>query len=302
MASNRPDTLVKYCPTGSAVKILSTQALRWSAPHLSSDPFELNHQAQLNFDPHSLLNGAIKAATAMIFAKDAPRGSTPLLTAIRRWRDEERFASPEEAEEVLKELLSQMVDQRQAMIDQTMTDWRKFTRAIRICSFAAKPDNLIAWQHFANNHRGVALRFSSVEDSSLTQPMPVEYKNVRPEITTLKEQLTAILHGEKSKPQDNFYNYLLSKPLFSKEEQEWRCFHTAPDDPGAESSDASQWFCDRKFEKHELSAVYFGAFTPAKDKRDIYDLVKEKYKQTKIFQAKVAHGKYELEFSRISTK
>lgn len=302
MSAHHPEKLVKYCSTHTAMKILGSSALRWSAPHLSSDPFEPNHQSQLNFNPHTLLDAAIKTSTAMIFAKDAPRGSTPLLTAIRRWRDEERFASPEEADEVLKELLSQMVDHRQALIDKTMTDWRKFTRSVRICSFAAKPDNLMAWQHFSDNHRGVALRFAAGDQTSLGKPKEVEYKSVRPEITSLKQQLSAILHGEKVNPQDRFFNNLLTKPLFSKGEQEWRCFQDVNEDLSSDSSDSSQWFDDFKFERNELGAVYFGAFTSAKDKRDIFDLVKEKYKQAQVFQAKVVHGKYELEFSRISTK
>ena len=302
MAADHPAKLVKHCSTATAMRILTTQALRWSAPHLSSDPFELNHQSQLTFDPHILLQSAINAATAMIFAKDAPRGSTPLPAAIRRWREEERFASPEEADEVLKELLSQMVDHRQLQIDKTMTDWRRFTRNLRICSFSSKPDNLTAWQHYADGHRGVGLRFESGENTSLEKPMMVEYKTVRPEITSLKQQLNAIMQGEKVTPQDHFYENLLTKPMFSRDEQEWRCFHNVPEDLSSDSSDSSQWFIDRKFERAELSGVYFGAFTSAKDKRDIYDLVKEKYKQAQVFQAKVVSGKYEIEFVKVGKK
>jgi len=302
VSADHPDKLVKYCSIPSAIKMLSTQALRWSAPHLLSDPFQPDHQTQLNFDPHVLLESAIKTSTAMIFAKEPPKGNSPLLAAIRRWRDEERFADAEEADEVLKELLSQMVDQRQAQVDQMMADWRKFTRNVRVCSFASKPDNLSAWQNFADNHRGVALKFLAGENTSLPKPMPVEYKTTRPEITTLKEQLGAILNGEKVKPQTQFYNKILTKPAFNKDEQEWRCFDLSGEDLSADTSDASQWYSDTKFESAELSAVYLGAFTSSKDKRDIVDLIKKKYKQAQIFQAKPVIGKYEIEFRRITLK
>ena len=302
MSTHLPETLVKYCTATTAQKILSSQTLRWAAPHQFSDPFELNHQTQLNFDPHVLLQAAIKMASAMIFGKDAPRGATPLMAAIRRWRDEERFASPEEAEDVLRELLSQVVDQRQAVLDQVMTDWRKFARTLRICSFTAKPDNLASWQNFADHHRGVAIRFQSGEFTALPKPRKVEYSTVRPEITTLKEQMSAIMNNERVVPQEHFFEKFTVKPSTSAGEQEWRCFHQEDEGLSATSNADQVAHSDIKFERSEITAVYFGAFTPPKIKREIFDLVKEKYSQAKIFQAKAVSGKYEIEFERITKR
>lgn len=302
MAAHTPETLVKYCTADTAQKILSSQTLRWSAPHHYSDPFELTHETQLNFDPHVLLQAAIKMASAMIFGKDAPRGATPLMAAIRRWRDEERFASPEEAEDVLRELLSQVVDQRQAVLDQVMTDWRKFSRTLRICSFSAKPDNLSAWQNFSDNHRGVAIRFQSGEFTALPKPCKVEYSTVRPEITTLKEQMAAVMNSERVVPQEHFFEKFTCKPATSAGEQEWRCFQQVKENLSATSNGDQAGYNDIKFERSEITAVYFGAFTPIKIKREIFDLVKDKYSQAKIFQAKAVSGKYEIEFERITKR
>lgn len=300
--SHHPETLVKYCSAESAGNILSSQTLRWSAPHLFSDPFELNHKTQLNFDPHSLLQAAIKTATAMIFAKDAPRGNTPLAAAIRRWREEERFASPEEAEDVLKDLLGQMVNQRQTAVDQIMTDWRKFARILRISCFTAKPDNPAAWHQFADSHRGVAIRFQCGEFTSLPKPLQIGYKTARPEITTLKEQLSIIMNNERFVAQEHFYDKLTTKPIFNKDENEWRCFTQSQDDINTQSSDDSQWFDDIKFERGEITSVYFGAYCKPQDKRAIFDIIKEHYPQTKLFQAKTTVGKYEIEFERVTKR
>lgn len=301
MPTHAPESLVKFCSADSAKTILKSQSLRWSAPNLYTDPFELNHETGLNFDPHVLLQGAIQAATAMIFAKDKPVGNTPLVNAIRRWRDEERFDSPEEAEDVLRELLSQMVDQRQQAIDQMMADWRRFTRSVRICSFSAKPDNLAAWQMYAERHCGAAIRLQSGEHTSLPKPKAMAYRNSRPEITTLKEQLDVVLNNTVFRAQDYFLDKFTTKPSTDSAEQEWRCFHLETEKPG-EVLPKEQWFNDRRFERGEVTAVYLGIFMPTKDKRDIYQLVKEEYHQAKLFQAKVVPGKYELEFERIPLK
>ncbi|MEJ2418813.1 MAG: DUF2971 domain-containing protein [Exilibacterium sp.] len=300
MPINHPETLIKYCIGTTAEKILTTQSLRWSAPHLFSDPFELNHESGLNFDPHILLQASIKMAAAMIFAKDAPQGQTPLMAAIRRWRDEERFASPEEAEEVLKELLSQVVDQRQIAIDKIMTDWRRFTRNLRICCFSAKPDNLTAWSQYGDNHRGVAMRFRCGEFTALPNPKPVNYKAIRPEITTLKEQIAVIINNTSFHAQAYFYEKFTTKSPIFNAAQEWRCFREREHEQGLKNHVPDNlWFDDVKFERREITAVYFGIYTDTAVKRKIYDLVKEKYNQAKIFQTKAVTGKYQIEFERL---
>lgn len=300
MSAHTPATLVKFCSAETAKKILSSQQLRWSAPSRFDDPFELNHESQLNFDPHKLLDSAIKAASSMIFAPDDPRGNTPLINAIRRWREEERFHSPEEATDVLRELLSRIVDHRQKTIDQMMTDWRKFTRTLRICSFTAKADNLSAWQYFADHHKGVAIRFHVGEFNMLKKPVQVQYKPNRPEISTLKDELTVILGNGNHVAQDEFREKFSIKPTFCSPEQEWRCMDQIEEQPGATPKDEKDWFEDRRFERSEIDAIYFGAYTPTAAKREIYGLAKEKYSQAKVFQAKATADKYELEFERIA--
>ncbi|WP_049723665.1 DUF2971 domain-containing protein [Gilvimarinus polysaccharolyticus] len=290
------DTLAKYCPAPMALAIIETQTLRWSAPALFADPFELNHRTTLAFDPHSLLDSVIRAACGMIFARDVPRGTSPLSTVIRRWRDEERFGSPEEAEEALHELMARMVDQRQNAIDEMLSDWRQYTRALRICSFSTRADNLLAWQHYADCHRGAVLKFACGEHTSLPHPKPVSYNPIRPEISSLKDQLNAVLHNEPLHPQDNFESKFLSKPPTAKGEKEWRCFTEASEEDGLRDNDEQHWFIDKPFAQDELKAVYLGAFMPITDKKALLDAVKKHNPDTKVFQALAVAGKYEVEF------
>lgn len=299
MASNTPDFLVKYCSASTGATILNTRTLRWSAPNLYGDPFELNHTSSLNFDPHILLQAACQTAIGMVFSKDSPKGSSPLLNVIRRWRTEERFASPEEAEEVLRDLLSRMVDSRQTVIDKLMADWRQFSRSVRICSFSTKADNLSSWDRFADRHRGIAIRFACGDDTQLVDPQPVRYKKNRPEITNLKEQLGCILHNESFDAQDHFIDNLCLKPTINSDEQEWRLFNKSGVDI---DSDDQKWFDDKPFERAQISAIYLGACMSAIDKRSIYNIAKEHYPKAKVFQSKIVSGKYEVEFERITKK
>src|SRR5690625_1620666 len=294
-----PETLAKYCTAEAAGKILSSRQLRWHGPHLLGDAFELTHQSPLGFDPATLLDAAIRTATAMIFARELPRSNSPLMAVVRRWREEERFDSQEEAEEVLTELLGRMVDQRQGALDELMAEWRLFTRQLRICSFAAKPDNLACWQRYADNHRGAVIRFRCGEYTSLAEPRAVQYQSVRPEITTVKEQLNALLHNASVNARERFLDKFLIKPVQANAEQEWRCFRHATDEPSSKQPDDRLFTAGDPVERAEVGAVYIGAFMHIEDKQKLLSILREHYSEATVFEAEPIPGKYDIAFTRI---
>ena len=109
MAQERPKQLVKYLSVASGLQALESQALQWSSPNAFLSPFEINGRMTLSFSTKELLDSTVKNATAMIFAENRPQGETPLIAAINRWRDEQRFDTPDEAVHVLRDLLGKMV-------------------------------------------------------------------------------------------------------------------------------------------------------------------------------------------------
>ncbi|MGM8227186.1 DUF2971 domain-containing protein [Cellvibrio sp. ARAG 10.3] len=301
-----PETLSKFCTAETATRILTSHTLRWSSPHLFGDPFELDHRTGLSFDPHLLLNEVVRTTIAMIFSPSAPHGNSPLMNGIRRWRDDGRFETPAEAEAsaALMELLSKMVDQRQADIDILMADWRHFTRHLRICSFSAKPDNLACWQRHADNHRGAVIRFHvhelGINPDAADAVRPIEYRQIRPEITTIKEQLNAAIYAEKPDLQAGFLDKLLCKSSIASSEQEWRCFYHALTEPSSKSNNDMDWFDDRSFLSKAVSAIYLGAYMSVEDKKVLLDMQREYYPNAKILQAQPVHGKYDVEFVKVA--
>lgn len=280
-----------------AEKILTHRTLRWSAPSRFADPFELDHNSTLSFSSEELLEATVQSATAMIFAKEPPSGNAPVMNAIRRWRDEERFASPEEAHDVLGDLLAQVVTPRAAVIDKMMHDWQHYARSVRICSFCDKVDNPTAWRSFADNHQGVAIRFDCSENSSLKTPKKVLYQKNRPEISSLRDQVAAVLNSSNYRAQDHFEEQLTIKPYFYSAEREWRCFgQTGQLSAGGQQHEL---YDDVAINSKEISAVYLGAFMDKQLKKSLLSLLKEKHPKVKIYQASVVSGKFELEFTKL---
>jgi hypothetical protein len=278
------------------LKALNHQTLRWSSPHLFNDPFEPNHSYSPDITHQKLLTGLIKEAMIMLFGPTEPTGkANRLVAAISRWRDEERFSSEEEAEQVLKQLLNQVAEHQQEDIDRFLSKWQQFAKALRICCFSDKPDNLTCWQHYADNHQGIALRFASGEGTSLKDPQRVSYKSQPLPLTSLKQQIDIAYGKAHSSDNHEFKDNLLTKNKVNNNEREWRCFGSDI----SQQNDPQHWYNDVKFVSSELQAVYLGLSCEQQHREAISQLIKNQYSKTKIYQAQIIPGQYDIEFTLV---
>ena len=298
MSHKQPTSLVKFTDAAAAISILSDSTLRWSAPCLFDDPFELNHQTTLNFDSRVLLTACVKSTLGLIFSRDDPKGNSPLIKAIRRWRTEDRFDSEEEAQDVLTELLTSMVQHREPEVLEIMRDWKNYARKLRILCLSDGHDNVNFWTRYAANHTGVAIRFACGEDTNMEKPMPLSYSETKPEISPLSEQMDILMNQSNVLVQESFASKFLCKSKVDSKDKEWRVFKTAEDQ--GQIADESQMFEQVRFENNEVRAVYFGAEIVEKSKLDITALIKRKYPKAKVFQAIPSYEKFELDFERIN--
>lgn len=299
MSSESPEHLFKFVSADSAKSILESQSLRWSAPDLFNDPFEMSSQTPLSFETDTLLDSTIKLASSMIFAPETPKGESPLINAIRRWRDEDRFSDPEEAHQVLRELLSKMVDYRLDQLQSGMAKWQRYVRNVRLCCFCKHADNMAGWRLFAHKHQGVALRFNVGTNSSFPPPKPVVYQTDRPELTTLREQLGAILHNRKDGIVDRFADHFFVKSRELKPEDEWRCIKNSQTETPISDENFENWFDNIKFKKEDLGAIYFGVNISDDNKTAISNMATNLYQNIKLFQAVRAKTGFALEFEKI---
>lgn len=288
-----PDTLVKYCSSETGLTILHGQSLRWHSPECFGDPFELTSQAPLNFDPNQLLDSTTKLASSMIFAPERPNGDSPMINAIRRWREEGRFGSPEEAHGVLRELLSKMVDYRLSQLNTTLNKWQHYVRNLRVLSLSGKSDNLVNWEHFAEMHQGLALRFNTTH--RLRRPRPVIYQAERPLLTSLREQLGAILHNRDDRVSERFDDHYLIRGKHHQQEDEWRCLRMSKQDIPVSDNDTEQWYEDLSFEKVDLAAVIFGLRTSGEVKKEVTALLSQRYPEAQLLQTKMAKSGFQLD-------
>jgi Protein of unknown function (DUF2971) len=299
VSAEKNDSLYKFASATTALQILETQQLRWSAPECFGDVLELSSTPPLGFDTSTLLDATIKLASSMIFAPENPKGDSPLINAINRWREDERFRSPEEANSVLRELLTKMVEYRAELLQSSLAKWQAYARNVRICCFCEKLEPLAVWDQFADSHRGVALRFNNAS-ADWTNLRPVIYQGERPQITTQREQLSAILHYRQDNMSTRFIEHYLIKSSHRKQECEWRASRMSTNEVPISDTNSATWFNDVGFTKETLTELYFGAAIDPIKKQQIMSLMKTKYPQVKLYQGQVSKTNYALEFERLA--
>lgn len=300
MAVDEITSLVKFCTMDTGIKVLNSQSLRWSAPHLVSDSFELDHLSHAGFDQEMLAKELTKEAISMLFSPSDPSGkNNSLVAVVSRWRDEDRFASEEEAEKVLSQLLGQIAPQQFEKVVSYMDEWKKFSSSLRVTSFSDKPNNIHSWQRYADSHAGIALRFSAGENTALPAPRKINYGTTPPLVTNLKQQVAVAFGKEPFPSEDDFIEKILSKNKENRAEREWRCLSFENADA---ESDEQLWVNDKKFAPSELKAVYLGLATTTSDRNSLLALIKAKYQKTRVYQAVAVAERYEIDFLQVATR
>jgi hypothetical protein len=66
--------------------------------------------------------------------------------------------------------------------------FRASIRDYGVCSFGGNPRSILAWSHYALDHRGIALQFETAQDIAVFgQALPVNYSNDYPVVNWLNE-------------------------------------------------------------------------------------------------------------------
>jgi hypothetical protein len=294
-----PESLVKYVSTETAEKILNTSSLRWSSLELFDEPWASKQDPKLDFDHLTINEAMLKFAVSMIFSRDMPSGNTnhPLYKAIRRWRSEERFKDEMEAFDALKELLAPTPETLAAKLKKIASTWRQLIEHSRIICLSETSKDPLSWQLYADNHRGMALKFST--DGALSNSKPVVYTGIRTLLTSVKQQVDDLVGIKRADVIDTFENRLLSRPKISASEKEWRNIKVFQEDELDCGEDAEDWFLDLSFEPKELKAVYFSFKMPDKKIKALSELLNASYPSAILYRSIPVEGQYEVDFEKL---
>jgi hypothetical protein len=136
-----------------------------------------------------------------------------------------------------------------------------------------KPDNMLMWSHYAENHTGVCFRFKQMGDPTPFVGLPVSYSDDRPE-------------ADVTKMETPNYDFLRSSVLTKASCWEYEDEKRMIADKGGPGF--------RKFPPHALTGVIFGAKIDDKNRADTMVLLSQHRPGIEVMQAEIDDRHYRL--------
>lgn len=303
MATVKPSHLFKFVNANKGLDILKHQHIRWNAPHGFQDPFEQTYLSVPKLTKESFTEKVTKEIVTMVFALNDPTGQqTTIKNAVRRWREEDRFHSEEEATDALTNLVAPLIDKHFTDIQHMIKLWRLYTANARILCMSENYKDLNLWENRGDNHQGMVIRFRVGNDGIFQHPHKVNYTKNRISFLNIREEIQLLIEPHATKRNSHFLTYLLNKSKTLANQKEWRFVTNAnhPLPPG--QYDHSAPYDMKTFNTKDINAVYFGAAMRQEKKIAIIDIIEQNNPNIKVFEGQVSHQDYDINFIQTSFK
>jgi len=171
---NLPNAFYKFTSAERAIEIVRNKQLWFSSPANFNDPFDCNINL-IDFEPN---DEQIK-----MVINDKVQGN-------RKTRREEIKKNKRNAYRIRNQFAEQSNDMFQNS---------------GVCCFSEVNDNILLWAHYADNHKGICLKFSNGISEIATMTGKVQYKDNYESASFFNQEGDAIYHLIFTKAKDWIY-------------------------------------------------------------------------------------------------
>ncbi len=262
--AKRPDFFYKYrslqrlCERRRALRIIKTSNIYYATPASFNNPFDCKVPPVASFDPCFVryLIAAQKAKTDDSHAEVYDK----FIAARMRTQAE------------LDELNAALSPAEQSEFNALVESIQRKANETGVLSFSAICNSTLMWSHYADNHRGICLKFSLEKWRDMSMALyPVAYP-----IKRLSLQLDAQSFGQGQLVQA----VVLTKDQGWQYEQEWRVLGKAPG--------------EFPFPADALVGIIFGCMTPDADKARVRRAIAGRT-HVAFYQAKMKEAEFGLD-------
>lgn len=168
-----------------------------------------------------------------------------------------------------------------------------FADILRCICFTRNKGNLLMWAHYGENHRGAVVEFKIPSDSViLRNPVSVRYSQTIPDSDEVTNFAMSVL-GFSQSDRKKIDRILYTKSIDWSYEDEWRVYPNVKSDISENE--------EGKFSSNDVVALYFGCRMDMAVRRELLDIVDQKYPNAIVFQAQKNEREYFLDFLPIRT-
>ena len=267
---------------------MSNSTLRWSKPKLFNDPFDVQ------FDLHVIADRAAVRAATLDKIWDNYRGEHPTdsKNLLGRVLQVTRMVNPNLSRQDLESELAKALDESFKKLHESLPAFHEKIHQhmsnSEILCLSEIFDNVQMWAHYAEQQKGLVLRFRCVPelDSAWGAAEPVRYTNRMPRLFE-QEALSDFLSGRASLSAEE----LVRKLVYTKAdnwsyEREWRIFGGLSCTPND--------YKDIRFQPCELDGVVFGCKMPLTDHEHFAEIIQSIYPHATVFAATTRSDDFSL--------
>lgn len=177
-----------------------------------------------------------------------------------------------------------------------------------IACFSEVNNNILMWSHYANNHKGICLCFSSKKESDYYTMVLNSNKYLHPEFVKVKYQNSLpdrynMFDLERDK---HIVQHLTTKFSDWQYEHEWRIILTTDRFKKNNLDKSDDYVSGGKinYNKNDLESIIFGLRISGDDAESVCKIVREEYLEkdikVKLYKTKEIQGEYALQIEQIN--
>jgi hypothetical protein len=288
-----PAKFYKYMKADTAKKVTQNGTLQWSSPTLFNDPFDMQFDLHLAYDPDRVVNRVLNRLVDVYSGRAQPVAGSTIDEIAKVLRA--RVPRPKEAD-VRKEHRQGIYGIMKAMergLPKLHDELRATLAPRKLLCLSEKPDNILMWAHYAENHTGTVIEFSYIEEgeyaSTWGAAKPVRYMADMPRLANEEALVRSLIGQGRLATPEQFQDSVYVKADVWAYEKEWRVF-------GGWENDKEREYIP--FRPKELTAVYLGCRMSEADRGEIKKTVAKKYPHAAVHDASKSSRRFALEFAK----
>ncbi len=295
---NRRRFFFKYMTSETALAVLTNQTLRWSTPQVLNDPFDMNFDLRIDFNLDRVRKMALDQGYNDHFGENPaePGNTLGILIAIARQAFAQKGISMTRDEFGAE--MGPAVDASLAKVlsgvEASAAEVRPMLNRTKVLCLTVRPDNMLMWSHYGQQHGGVVMRFETVPelDSPYSMAREVTYTAAMPR--WMDEQgLADLLSGRmKSDPQELINKLVYTKSDHWSYEAEWRV-------SSGFGRDRTAQFEDLSFGAPELESLIFGCRIDVARREEIKLAATRLNPKVKFWDARPSNREFRMDIIQI---
>ncbi len=279
----------KYMHETTAKIVLNDATLRWSTSSYLNDPFDMNFEMALHADIATVKEEALGKAWDLINSEVPIKAVSPIGILLESIRVERPKVSQNDFNRFYGNAIDVTYQKMKESLPRTNGDLAPLHAKTKILSLSERADIPTMWSHYANSHRGVVLRFRSINDAPYMMAKPMRYTEDVPHFLSHQELVDFFCGLNAISPEALADLVTYTKSSHWSYEKEWRI-------ASGFGRDDSLPFEDVQFGYDELDGVIFGLNT-SRETIDVVKLLSAKFPAVQFFRASRQPTSFKLEIS-----